>query len=157
MAGKKHFKQVEKKLAALGYEFDHINNCGLWLYTHPDRPPMSVNVSMNEVSARAIARKLDRDLGVERVINKRNAQAIKDRRATGRDRAKAELAVLDAQRAQIIAEKDALPTGALSGIDRGRRIAIEREVLRIDQERAKWQRLMTEPPAPLQNATRHRS
>lgn len=155
--GKKHFRVIEKKLHQLGYQLDYVNGRGGWIYTHGTLPQIQINPSMNERSAATLGKKLDKELGLVRETNKRNAQAIKSRRADERERAKVELEALDKRRQQILAEKDALPTGDLADLGRDQRLALEREMESIERERLRWQRLMTELPAPIDKSARHRA
>lgn len=157
VAGKKYFKLVEKKIRQLGYQFDHANACGGWIYTHATLPQVQVNTAMGEHAAVALGKKLDKQLGVVRESNKRNAAAIKSRRESDRRRAKAELDALNARRDRIVAEKLALPVGDISEVDREQRLELEREIESIERERMKWQRLMTELPSAVDNKARHRS
>lgn len=153
---KKSFKLVQKRLIQLGYVADHTNSKGLTLFTHPTRPDLRVSGSINDNDARHLIRNLERQIGIAR-SNKRNANATKARQQSERERAADELAALDAKREGILAKKLALPTGDLAGVDRDLRLELERELEALDRERVKWQRLMTEIPAPLGNTARHRA
>ena len=137
------FKAISEKLAMLGYEFTRVNSKNWRVYSSAGFPEVIINPGIAERDARIVAKKLDRAHGINQDVNKRNAQAIKDRQRVERDRIKAEMDRLDAERAALIRRKQLLPSGDLDTVSRGERLAIEREVQRLEQERRQWMQLMT--------------
>lgn len=143
VGGKATFKMMEKKLAALGYEFQRINSRQWRIYAQPGFPEVGLSTAIHERDARLLAKKLDRLHGINQDVNKRNAQAIKDRRAAERSRIRAEMDRLDAERARLIRAKQLLPVGDFDQVSRRDRLAIEREIERIERERRDWLQMMT--------------
>jgi hypothetical protein len=142
--GKATFKLMEQKLATLGYEFDRINSRQWRIYAQPGFPEVSLSTCIHERDARLIAKRLDRLHGINQDVNKRNAQAIKERRASDRARARAEMDRLDAERARLIRAKELLPTADFDHVSSRERLAIEREIERIEKERREWVQMMTQ-------------
>ena len=144
VGGRPAFKLMEQKLESLGYEFARINAKGWHIYHRSGFPDATVNRGISESDARFLARKLDRLHGVNQDTNKRNTQAIKDRRASERARVQAEMDRLDAERARLIRAKELLPTADLDHVSSKERMAIEREIQRIEKERRSWLHMMTQ-------------
>lgn len=141
--GKASFKAMEQKLHSLGYEFCRVNSKQWNVYARCGFPDVVLNPSIAERDARFLVKKLDRLHGVNQDVNKRNAQAIKDRQRLERIRIKAEIDRIDAERADLIRRKQLLPTGDLDSVSRSERMAIEREIQRIEKERRDWVNMMT--------------
>ena len=137
------FKAIDEKLTTLGYEFIRVNSKNWRVYSSAGFPEVIINPGIAERDARIVAKKLDRAHGIDQDVNKRNAQAIKERQRTERAKVRAEMDRLDAERAALIRRKELLPTGKLDTVTRAERLAIEREVQRIEQERRHWVQMMT--------------
>jgi hypothetical protein len=142
--GKAAFKAMEQKLTSLGYEFQRVNSKQWRIYGRPGFPEVSLSTAIHERDARLIAKKLDRIHCINQDVNKRNAQAIKDRRAAERQRIKAEMDRLDAERAELIRLKEIAATADFDSMPQSERLALEREIQRIEQERREWVRMMTQ-------------
>lgn len=138
------FKEMDRKLITLGYQFTRTNSATWHVYTRDGFPDVALNPSIRERDARFLAKKLDRLHGINQDVNKRNAQAIKERRAAERASIRAEMDRLDAERARAIRAKELLPTADLDHVSRRDRLAIEREIQRIEQEYRKWHQMMTQ-------------
>lgn len=145
--GKAPFKAVDKRLESLGYQFVRINSRNWHVYSRSGCPDVTLNPSIAERDARHLVIKVERSLGIEQETNKRNAQAIKDRNRIERDRIRHEMDRLDAERAELIRRKQLLPEGDFDGLARNERLALEREIHRIEGERREWLRLMTQTEA----------
>jgi hypothetical protein len=137
-------KAISEKLSTLGYELNRVNSKNWRVYSHPMFPEVAINPNIAERDARIVAKKLDRAHGINQDVNKRNAQAIKERQRIERAQVRAEMDRLDAERAALIRRKELLPTGELDTLTRGERLAIERELQRIDRERQGWVQMMTQ-------------
>jgi hypothetical protein len=137
------FKAMEQKLEVLGYQFSRVNSKKWYVYAQAGFPEVILNPGIAERDAVYLVKKLDRLHGINQDVNKRNAQAIRERRRVDRQRIKAEMDRLDAERAALIRKKELLPTGDLDLASRQQRIAIEREVERIERERREWTQMMT--------------
>jgi hypothetical protein len=154
MPSKKHFRQVEKHLLALGYARDHVNSSSQFVYVHPARPDLALNPTLNEHAARQI---LD-NLGCSGPKpSKRNVGAVKARQAKERRRLQEEAARLASTRLRIIAERDALLGGAGSHLTNSEIRDLERRVREIEAQERELATLMTERPAPGPDRAKHRS
>jgi hypothetical protein len=142
--GKATFKLMEQKLFTLGYEFQRINSRQWRIYAQSGYPEVSLSTAIHERDARMIAKRLDRLHGINQDVNKRNAQAIKDRRAAERARIRAEMDRLDAERAELIRLKEIAATADFDAMPQSDRLALEREIQRIEQEHRDWVRMMTQ-------------
>lgn len=142
--GKGVAKAAEKRLASLGYAFERTNSHQWWVFSHPNFPEVTLNPAIAERDARHLIKKIERQHGIEQETNKRNAQALKERRRMERERIRAEMDRLDAERTQLIRRKELLPTGDFDSITRRERLDLERELERIDRERRDWLRMMTQ-------------
>lgn len=150
--GKAAGKAVEKRLLSLGYQFTRVNSHQWWVFTRDGSPDVTLNPAIAEREARFLVKKVERQLGIEQECHKRNAQAIKDRQRAERDRIKAEMDLLDAERTRLIRQKELLPTGDFDRMARNQRLALERELQRIDRERREFVRLMTQLDSAAVNA-----
>lgn len=142
--GKAAFKLMEQKLFTLGYEFQRINSRQWRIYGQPGFPEVSLSTCIHERDARLLVKRLDRFHGINQDVNKRNAQAIKDRRAAERARIRAEMDRLDAERAELIRLKEISASADFDTMPRSERLALEREIQRIERERREWVRMMTQ-------------
>lgn len=142
--GGKAFKVMQQKLDSLGYTLDRVNSKSWYVFSRNGFPEITVNPSIAERDAVFLVKKLNRLHGIDQDINKRNAEAIKDRRRIERARIKEAMDRLDAERSEMIRLKEMLPSGDLDTASRQERMAIEREIERIDRERREWVRLMTQ-------------
>lgn len=145
MAGKKDFKALEKRLVRLGFTYDHQNASSQFVYVHERHPDLAVSPGVNDAAAKHLLRKVEKALNCLGPAAKRNAQAIKDRRATDRERQQEELARLDDERAAILRRRDGLLDGAGAHLSNAEIRALELRVEEIDRERREVQRLMNAP------------
>lgn len=148
MAGKKHWREVEKLLTDLGYT--DAGPCGTSnphrIFTHPSAPDLSVNPALNEVAARRLIRDLRRQHGVERKSPKRNASVVKERQARERAELRRAAERLETERAQVLAQRDALLGGAGARLTDRQINALEARVREIETAQRELERLMVEPP-----------
>lgn len=142
-SGKSAAKLVEKRLASMGYEFSRSNSHKWWVFSQAGFPDVTLNPAIAERDARHLLKKVERQHGIEQDTNKRNAQALRERRRAERERIRAEMDRLDAERTQLIRQKELLPTGEFDRMARQQRLALERELQRLDVERRQWVQMMT--------------
>lgn len=157
MAGKKAFKALEKRLLALGFEYDHTNSSAFYVYTHPSHPDLSINTGMNDNSARQVLRKVERALGCATKAPKRDAVAAKQRQAEERAQLRAEAERLEQARQRILADRDALLDGAGSHLTNAEIRDLERRVREIETRQREIEALMTERPTTGRERAKHRS
>jgi hypothetical protein len=148
-------KELERVLLDLGYQFDRLNTKGRKVYVRAGHADVPVLPTISEREAKFLIQKLQRQHGIKRETNKRNATIIKERQGSARERIKAETEALNRELLDIMRRKDALPVGDLDEFSRSERVAIEHEITRITAERRKWESLMTELPVPLNNSSTH--
>jgi hypothetical protein len=141
--GKAAFKATEKRLAQLGYAFERINSKQWHVFSRKGSPDVALNPSVSERDARHLVTKLERQHGIQQQVNKRNSAAIKDRQRAERERIRHEMDRLDAERTALIRRKELLPTGQFDLMARNERLALERELQRIDRERREFVQMMT--------------
>jgi hypothetical protein len=157
MAGKKHFKQLEKRLVSLGFEYDHTNAHSQFVYTHAAHPDLAINPGLDDNAARVILRKVERTFGCAEKAAKRNASLIKERRAADRQHLREEAERLEQARLRILRERDALLDGAGSHLTSAEIRDLERRVAEIEKEQREIAALMTERPTPGRQTVKHRS
>lgn len=157
MAGKKDFKALEKRLARLGFRYDHQNASSQFVYTHDRHPDLAVSPGINDGAAKILLRKVEKALDCQALTPKRNAQAIKDRQARSRESLRADDARLEAERAAILRQKDAVFSGAGSYLSADEVLALEARIREIDRERREIERLMGAPVSGthLERSARH--
>lgn len=144
---KKQAKQVVAALEHHGYEFDHINAKAMHVYVKGGSPDVAVNLGMDERQARYLIRRLERDNGVQQECTKRNPAQVKARQAAEREKGAARLAVLEQERADILAARDLQLDGHGAQLSRKEVRAIEKRINQIDRERKRLTALMTQAPA----------
>lgn len=157
MTGKKAFKELEKRLVALGFEYDRTNASGRFVYVHDSHPEIAINPGMNDTAAKHVLLKVERTLGQRAKAAKRNAAAIKERQSAEREQLKAEAERLEAARARILLERDALLNGNAAHLTNAQIRDLERRVREIDIRRREIESLMTERPAAGRERAKHRS
>lgn len=146
MASRKHFKELERRLTQAGYRYDRTTGGGdQMVFTHPDRPEISIKPDIAEGPMLKLSKRLDAEFKA-RSVAKRNPDAVRGRQAAERERLKAESDRLAAERASIISYKESLPLGDFSLLARNEIHDLEQQIERIDRERRRIQRLMTEVP-----------
>lgn len=127
----KRDRDVEKGLAGLGFEFDHVSSKGVRHYVHPGSgAAVSFPLGCDERRSRDVLKQAQRALGLPTKLNKRDPAAIRERRA-------AEAALQRARR-----DLEAM----LAGKDEGRIRAAERVLEAAERQLAYWDRLMREIP-----------
>lgn len=142
MAGKKHFKDVEKRLAAFGYVLDHVNAKGLWVYAHSDLGDLVVNTGLSEYAAQTLIQRLQQSKPSK---PKRNAAAVKDRQQRSRDALKAEAERLAHDRAAIVAERDKRLSGLGATLTAAESRELSNRLEQNDRERHAIEKLMAAP------------
>jgi len=157
MAGKKAFKSLEKRLTALGFEYDHTNSSSQFVYAHPSHPDLAINPGLDDNSARQVLRKVERALGCASKQPKRNAVAVKERKAVEREQLRQEAERLEQARLQMIAERDLLLDGSGSHLTNAEIRDLERRVREIEKQQREIQALMTERPNSGRDRAKHRS
>jgi len=141
----KSFKSVEKCLIGLGYVFDHINAKSQRVYVQAGHADLLVSAGIAEHAARQLITSLQKRHGVFQAPPKRNAAAIKERRATDRSELKARAAKLDIERTDILTKKSKQLNGLggyLSPKDMG---ALVKRLEAIEREQAEIHKLMNAP------------
>lgn len=146
MAGKKAFKTLEKRLAALGFEYDRTNSKSQFIYCHATHPELAVNPGADENTARQILRQVERTLGCAQSAPKRDSRAIKQRQSAERENLREEAERLDKIRADFVRQREALLDGAGSGLTNAEIRDLERRIREIEAERREIETLMTEVP-----------
>lgn len=142
----KYFKQLEKRLVRAGYEFSHSTDSGnMRVFCRPGSPDISIRPSIAEGPMLKLSKQLDAEFKARNVA-KRNPAAVRERQALERERLKAESDRLAAECASIISYKESLPLGDFSLLARNEIHDLEQQIERIDRERRRIQRLMTEVP-----------
>ena len=152
----KTYKKLVRFLGDHGYEFDRTNARGIEYFRHPASGELWVNPGLDERAARQIEHGVLKSLGIKTVAEekKRNVAQIKEREAGDRARAAAELARLDADRDQLVLERDAdlARFGVLSTSDMR---AIIAKIEANERERRYWASLMTETPTSGHEGVKH--
>ncbi|MDJ0489104.1 hypothetical protein QNA24_22260 [Rhodococcus qingshengii] len=146
MASRKHFKALERRLTQAGYRYDRTTGGGdQMVFTHPDRPEISIKPDIAEGPMLKLSKRLDAEFKA-RSVAKRNPDAVRERQAAERERLKMESDRLDSERALIVAYKESLPAGDFSLLTRNEIHDLEQQIERIDKDRRRIERLMTEIP-----------
>lgn len=148
-------KDLVAALEAQGYEFARVNSSGRRVYTRAGFPDIPVKLTLSEREARFLIKRLERQHGVPQESHKRNAVAVKDRQSVDRDRLKEQLAALGRRRDELLRQKAELLVGDFTDLARADRLALERELDRLQQERREYERLMTVLASPLHNTVTH--
>lgn len=157
MTLRKEFRALEKRLVALGFEYDHTNASSQYVYVHDTHPDLAVNPTLSDNAARQVLRKVERTLGCAKKAPKRDAARVKERQAVEREQLHDQAARLAAVREQMIAERNALLDGNGSHLTNGELRDLERRVREIEREQAEIQALMVERPAHGTDRVKHRS
>lgn len=158
MAGNKHFKALEKRLAQLGYA--QIGTSGsrgsMWVFGHDNGHEITVNPGLAENACRQIIRTLDRMHGQAKKAPKRDVAAIKERQAEGRRLLHEEASRLEAERLRILRDRDSLLNGAASHLSNAEIRAIEQRVAETQRREKELVSLMTARPSA-GSRVKHRS
>ncbi|TWS25557.1 hypothetical protein FK530_22825 [Tsukamurella conjunctivitidis] len=138
---------VERALTGVGYGFDRTNKSGWSVFTRTGSPDVPVNPRIAERDARHLVVRIEKSHGVAQSTNKRNPEAIRERRAAERARIQAAMDRLDAERAELIRRRELLPSGDFDLMSLSERLRLEREIARIERERREWVQLMRQESA----------
>lgn len=157
MTLRKEFRNLEKRLEALGFEYDHTNASSQYVYVHESHPDLPINPTLSDNAARQILRKVERTLGCAKKAPKRDAAAIRARQSAERDQLHAEAERLAAARRRLRAERDALLDGNGSHLTNAEIRDIERRVNEIEAREREIASLMTERPSTGTERVKHRS
>lgn len=155
MAGTKHFKVLQKRLAQLGYRRTGSSAGGsMWTFGHESGHEITVNPSVDENASRQIIRTLDRQHQQAKKAPKRNAAAIKERQAQDRIRLQEESVRLEAERLRISRQRDDYLGGAGAHLTASEIAQIEQRVREIEVRTREIQRLMGAPTVGVHQGTR---
>lgn len=157
MTLRKSFRDLEKRLTALGFVYDHTNSSSMYVYVHDNHPDLAVNPTLPDHTARQILRKVERTLGCAKKAPKRHAVAVKARQSVERDQLRAEAERLAAAREKLRAERDALLDGNGTHLTNAEIRDLEHRVREIEAREHEIQALMTERPATGRERAKHRS
>jgi hypothetical protein len=154
------YGKCAKKYVALieshGYAFDRVNSKGIAFYTHPERPELRVNAGMSDTDEHRSRRAFLKSIGetTDRDRSKRHVDRVKERRAREREEAAVEAARIEAQRDELIVERERVMAafGAESVAEAN---AIARQIEKAERELRYWQSLMTETPATGHGGVKH--
>lgn len=160
---KKPYREIVTFLEAHGFEYDRTNSKNVDYFTHPSMPEVGIQGWMSETDVRRLKVKLQRSFGelTAKDMSKRDAAAVKERRAGDRERARDEVARLEAVRAQIERERETAESRTFGDLadqcTPAQLAAIRRRMEENARELAYWRSLMTELPAPREQNVRHRA
>lgn len=154
MAGKKHFREVEKWLDKCGYELDHINTKAAWVYVHDTAGELIVQPGMSEQVARRVVRDLQKFVGEYQGKPKRNVDQIRERQQRDREQLAAAADRLKAERVEILARRDRSLAGHAAALTNAEVRAIAERIEQIDLEQREIAALMAAPRTGPNSGTR---
>ena len=159
MTLRKEFRNLEKRLVALGFEYDHTNASSQYVYVHETHPDLAINPTLSDNAARQIVRKVERALGCAKKAPKRDAVAVKARQSVERDQRRAYHARLYKTRIDMVEQRMGLLDGAGEHVTNAELRDLERRVRQIEMEQRELEQLMTERPNTGRDSQRakHRS